>query len=254
MIFSLLHFPGTLTHQQSNDFKELYPQPLRAQVETFKLPLFPTTEPAHDEQDIPLDDPTLATLKRVFDVLFSASVLLFIFPVMLLVIGFLIKRDSPGPIFYRQKRTGHKNKTFSMWKFRTMRVNKLSDTVQATSGDSRITKIGAFLRSSSLDEFPQFINVFMGEMSVVGPRPHMVAHTTYYSSRIENYLQRHDIKPGVTGLAQIKGFRGPTEELWKMERRVDYDLQYLRDWNFFLDCKCILKTVANVMGEEENAL
>lgn len=202
----------------------------------------------------PLERKRNKHLKRTFDVVFSAMVLLTIFPLMYLIVGILIKLDSRGPVFFRQERSGLRNKTFGMFKFRTMTVNERSDLDQAMPGDTRVTRIGNFLRKNSLDEFPQFINVLMGDMSVVGPRPHMVAHTEYYSELIDDYMVRHEAKPGVTGWAQIKGFRGPTDELWKMEKRVEHDIWYLRNWNFVLDCKCVLRTVVNVAEGEENAL
>lgn len=193
-------------------------------------------------------------IKRAFDIAFSLGVLLIIFPPMLLIVSILIKLESPGPIFFRQERSGYRNQVFKMIKFRTMTVNKDSDNRQATVGDARVTKIGAFLRKTSLDEFPQFINVLLGDMSVVGPRPHMLLHTKEYSRLIQPYMIRHKVKPGVTGYAQINGFRGPTEELWKMEKRVQYDVWYQENWSFLLDLRCIIFTVINAVRGEENAL
>lgn len=192
--------------------------------------------------------------KRIFDIVFSSLVILCVFPVMIPIIGLLIYLEDPGPIFFRQKRSGYRNKTFKMWKFRSMRVNKECDELQATKDDNRTTKIGAFLRKTSLDEFPQFINVFMGDMSVVGPRPHMLSHTEKYAEVIDAYMIRHKVKPGVTGLAQVNGYRGPTEELWKMEKRVEYDVYYLENWSLLMDLKCIFKTVTDGFKKDPNRL
>lgn len=194
-------------------------------------------------QEIPLDSLTLRTEKRIFDILFSGAVILFIFSWLFPIIAILIKLSSKGPVFFKQQRTGINNKTFKCLKFRTMTVNSDSDSKQAQVNDSRITLIGSFLRKSNLDEFPQFINVFLGNMSVVGPRPHMLKHTQQYSELIRHYKVRHFVKPGITGWAQINGFRGLTDELWKMEKRVEYDMEYLEKWNFFWDIKIIFLTL-----------
>jgi Undecaprenyl-phosphate glucose phosphotransferase len=205
-------------------------------------------------REVPLMSLRNKIVKRAFDILVSGGVILFIFPIMLPVVAFLIYREDPGPIFFRQERTGYRSASFRMWKFRSMRLNQDSDARQATKGDDRITKIGAFLRRTSLDEFPQFINVFLGQMSVVGPRPHMLSHTEEYSRIIDTYMIRHQVKPGVTGLAQINGYRGPTDELWKMQKRVEYDVWYLENWSFLMDIRCIFMTVLNAVRGEENAL
>jgi putative colanic acid biosynthesis UDP-glucose lipid carrier transferase len=168
-------------------------------------------------------------------------------------IAIAVKCSSPGPVFFKQKRTGYRGREFYCWKFRTMRVNSDADSVQCTSDDPRKTKVGDFLRRTSLDELPQFINVFLGDMSVVGPRPHMLAHTEQYKRLIDRYMLRHMVKPGITGWAQVCGFRGNTDELWKMEGRVRYDVWYVEHWSFMLDLKIILKTIINAWHGEENA-
>ncbi|RNC63900.1 exopolysaccharide biosynthesis polyprenyl glycosylphosphotransferase [Proteiniphilum sp. X52] len=194
-------------------------------------------------QEIPLDSLTLRTEKRVFDILFSAAVIVcmcsWLFPIM----GLLIKLNSKGPVFFKQQRTGINNKTFWCYKFRTMTVNSESDSKQAQVNDSRITSIGHFMRKTNIDELPQFINVFLGNMSVVGPRPHMLKHTEQYSELIRHYKVRHFVKPGITGWAQVNGFRGLTDELWKMEKRVEYDMEYLEKWNFIWDIRIIFMTL-----------
>ncbi len=192
-------------------------------------------------------------LKRLFDVVFSSLVILFIFPILLPVVAILIKLESKGPVFFIQQRSGYLGKPFPCFKFRTMTVNSDSDSVQATKNDSRITKIGQFLRKTSLDEFPQFINVWLGQMSIVGPRPHMLKHTEEYSESIEAFMVRHQVKPGVTGWAQVQGWRGPTDKLYKMEKRVEHDVWYIENWSLLLDIKCIVKTVTNVFKNDENA-
>ncbi|WP_295728671.1 undecaprenyl-phosphate glucose phosphotransferase [uncultured Muribaculum sp.] len=200
----------------------------------------------------PLSGWMARTVKRTFDIVFS-SVALLCSPVVFIPVAIAIKLSSPGPVFFRQKRTGYKGQEFMCWKFRTMRVNSKSDDLQATRGDSRITRVGEFLRHTSIDELPQFINVWLGDMSVVGPRPHMIKHTDDYRKIIDKYMVRHFIKPGITGWAQIRGFRGQTEELWQMEKRVECDIWYMENWNFFLDIKIIVLTIVNAIRGEENA-
>ena len=192
---------------------------------------------------IPLDDLTMRFGKRIFDIVFSAGIILFVFSWLFPVITLIIKMNSKGPVFFMQQRTGINNKTFMCLKFRTMTVNSESDSKQAQVNDSRITSIGNFLRRTNIDELPQFINVFLGNMSVVGPRPHMLKHTEQYSALIQHYKVRHFVKPGITGWAQVNGYRGLTDELWKMEKRVEYDMEYLENWHFFWDIKIIFMTL-----------
>ena len=194
-------------------------------------------------QEIPLDDLQARFFKRVFDVFFSSMVILFIFSWLFPIICALIKLSSKGPVFFRQKRTGINNKTFTCLKFRSMQMNDESDEKQATNGDHRITAIGRFLRKTNIDEFPQFFNVLIGQMSIVGPRPHMLKHTEKYSELIDYYRVRHYVKPGITGWAQVNGYRGETDKLWKMEKRVDYDMSYLENWTFWWDIKIVLLTI-----------
>ena len=192
-------------------------------------------------------------LKRCFDVLFSLCILLTVFPILYVVVGVLIKLSSPGPILFRQKRTGLYGQDFECYKFRTMRVNAEADTLQAVKNDPRKTKIGDFLRRTNLDEFPQFVNVLKGDMSVVGPRPHMLKHTEQYSALIDKYMVRHLVKPGVTGWAQVTGYRGETKTLEQMEGRVKRDVWYIENWSFLLDLKIIVVTVINMFKGEKNA-
>ncbi len=200
----------------------------------------------------PLSNPLNRGLKRCFDIVFSAIFLVF-FPLILIPVAIAIKMSSPGPVFFKQKRTGYRGRTFNCLKFRTMRVNAVADTAQATKDDPRKTKVGDFLRKTSLDELPQFINVFLGDMSVVGPRPHMLKQTESYTQLIDKYMVRHVVKPGITGWAQVNGYRGLTDEVWKMEKRVEYDVWYIEHWHFFLDMKIIVRTVINAIHGESNA-
>ena len=192
-------------------------------------------------------------LKRSFDILFSLFVLIVVFPPILLIIGTWIKRSSPGDLFFVQKRTGLKGKSFNCYKFRSMCTNDDADKQQATKGDPRITKVGAFIRKTSIDELPQFINVLLGDMSVVGPRPHMLKHTEEYSRLIDKFMIRHLVKPGITGWAQVSGYRGETKTLEDMEGRVQKDVWYIENWSFILDLKIIVKTVINALRGEKMA-
>lgn len=196
----------------------------------------------------PLQNGFNRVMKRVFDVVFSFLVILIVFPIMLLIIAPLIKLSSRGPIFFRQLRSGENNEEFYCYKFRTMRVNREADTLQATKGDARITKIGAFLRKTSLDELPQFYNVLIGNMSVVGPRPHMLKHTEEYGKLIDKFMVRHLVKPGVTGWAQVHGYRGDTRDSSLMEKRVEYDVWYLENWSILLDVKIVIITAWQVVA------
>ena len=219
----------------------------RFEVETFG------TVPVMSIHPHPLQNPFNKAIKRGFDLLVSSLVLLFS-PILFLPIAIGVKLSSPGPVFFKQERTGYRGKSFQCLKFRSMRVNEKSDSLQATKDDPRKTKFGNFIRKTSIDELPQFINVFMGDMSIVGPRPHMVQQTQEYSELIDKYMLRHTIKPGITGWAQVNGFRGPTDELWKMEKRVELDVWYAENWNFMLDIKIMFLTVVNAIRGEQNAI
>ena len=194
-------------------------------------------------QTSPLEDFDNAALKRGCDLIVSAGLLIFVFPFVYLIFGTLIKLSSPGPIFFRQKRSGLNGKEFDCYKFRSMRVNADSDSKQATEHDPRKTRIGDFMRRTNIDELPQLINVFLGDMSLVGPRPHMLKHTEEYSALIDKYMMRHFVRPGITGWAQVTGFRGETKELWQMEGRVKKDIWYIEHWNFALDLWIMIQTV-----------
>jgi putative colanic acid biosynthesis UDP-glucose lipid carrier transferase len=183
-----------------------------------------------------------AFLKMIEDYVIGAICLVLALPAMA-VIAVAIKLDSEGPVFFRQRRHGYNHRVIEVLKFRTMRVLEDGDSVrQATKNDSRVTRVGAFLRRTSLDELPQFWNVIRGEMSVVGPRPHAIAHNTYYGKLIEKYANRHRVKPGITGWAQVHGFRGETSDPDMMSKRVGYDLEYIENWSIWLDLKIVIMT------------
>lgn len=192
---------------------------------------------------IPLDNIILRAQKRFFDIVFSSLVIVLLLSWLLPIIALLVKLSSRGPFFFVQKRTGINNKTFNCIKIRSMQPNPEADVKQAGPGDIRTTRIGYLLRKTNMDELPQFFNVFMGHMSVVGPRPHMLKHTEVYTKLINQYLTRHFIKPGITGWAQVNGYRGETNELWMMEKRVKYDTRYMRNWSMLWDIKIIWLTL-----------
>jgi putative colanic acid biosynthesis UDP-glucose lipid carrier transferase len=192
-------------------------------------------------------------LKRAFDIAFASLVLVFLLSWLVPLIALIIKIDSRGPVFFKQLRTGKDGLPFYCLKFRSMRMSADADHKQASRGDSRITRIGAMLRKSSIDELPQFINVLRGEMSVVGPRPHMLKHTEDYARVIDNFMVRHAVMPGITGLAQVAGHRGETKELMAMTKRVNADIFYIKNWSFLLDLKIIVLTVYQSAKGSENA-
>ena len=211
-----------------------------------KLPIFSTRRD-------PLDNEKNIALKRLLDVFISSIVTIFILSWLIPIIGFLIKLESRGPVFFIQKRTGYDNKDFDCIKFRSMYVNKESDLLQAERTDKRITRIGAFLRKTSLDEMPQFLNVLKGDMSIVGPRPHMLAHTRHYAKEVDKYMVRHYVLPGITGWAQVNGCRGETRKTEDMAKRIHYDIWYLENWSIWLDVKILFLTAFQEIIGDPNA-
>ncbi|PJJ59769.1 exopolysaccharide biosynthesis polyprenyl glycosylphosphotransferase [Hymenobacter chitinivorans] len=201
----------------------------------------------------PLGIRTNQVLKRVFDIGFSLAVILLAFPFIMPLLALLIKLDSPGPVFFKQMRPGKRNQLFPCFKLRTMRADHRQTELQATFGDPRITRVGKYLRKYNLDELPQFFNVLLGHMSVVGPRPNMVSQLEEYSKHIRTYQMRHAVTPGITGYAQVNGYRGETRAPQAMRKRVEYDLKYMETWTFGLDMKIIGKTVWNMIRGEKNA-
>jgi len=204
-------------------------------------------------RDIPLKEPINKFVKRVFDILFSLFIIVFILSWLTLLLAILIKLESRGPVFFKQSRNGFNYKEFDCYKFRSMMPNKNAHLHQATKGDSRVTKVGAFIRKTSIDELPQFFNVLFGDMSVVGPRPHMVSHTNMYARKIDKFMVRHFVKPGITGLAQVSGFRGEIETDKDIINRVKYDIFYIENWSLLLDIKIIVQTFLNALRGEKKA-
>ncbi|MFD0863113.1 exopolysaccharide biosynthesis polyprenyl glycosylphosphotransferase [Sungkyunkwania multivorans] len=211
--------------------------------------------PVLSVRDAVLDNSINKIVKRIFDVCFSLLIIIFILSWMIPLMFVIIKLESKGPLFYKHVRNGINYSEFTCYKFRSMKYENYNDLEQVQKEDSRVTKVGRFIRRTSIDELPQFINVFLGDMSVVGPRPHMVSYTKEYAKQIDKYtfLLRHTVKPGVTGLAQIKGFRGEVTSKEDIINRIKYDNFYIENWSLFLDLKIILQTTANIFKGQEKA-
>ena len=208
--------------------------------------------PVLSMQKTQLHQPLIKTFKRIFDIIFSLIVMIFLLSWLVPVLAILIKLESKGSIFFRQGRPGLDEKEFFCYKFRSMLVNKNTEK-EASKNDPRVTRIGKFLRKTSIDELPQFLNVLMGDMSVVGPRPHLWSQNKSYGSKIKKYMVRHYVKPGITGLAQVKGFRGEIETDADMINRIKHDVFYIENWSLLLDIKIIVQTVINIFKGEEKA-
>lgn len=202
---------------------------------------------------IPLDKEINKRLKRFFDFVFALLIMIFVLSWLTPLIGFLIKSESKGPVFFKQKRNGLNYEEFNCYKFRSMHLNPIADLEQVQKNDPRITGVGRFIRKTSIDELPQFFNVLLGDMSVVGPRPHMVSHTEMYAKSVDKFMVRHFIKPGITGLAQTNGFRGEVETERDIIKRVKYDIFYLENWTLLLDMKIVFATIVNAIKGEKKA-
>jgi putative colanic acid biosynthesis UDP-glucose lipid carrier transferase len=215
---------------------------------TGNLNNFHVIKPRHE----PLQNAYNRLTKRIFDLIFSMLVIVFVLSWLYPILAYLIKKQSPGPVLFKQLRTGKKNEAFWCYKFRSMQSTGFDASQQAQKGDARVTPIGQFIRRTSLDEMPQFFNVLLGSMSVVGPRPHMLQHTKDYNDQINNFMVRHFIKPGITGLAQISGLRGETKKVSDMKRRVNADIDYLQHWSLAKDVKiCFLTVIVTLKGDEK---
>lgn len=201
----------------------------------------------------PLEDIENRFKKRFFDIAFSLLVIIGILSWLYPILAVIIKLQSPGPVLFKQLRSGRDNQPFWCYKFRSMRMNNDSETRQASKDDDRITPVGKFLRKTSLDELPQFFNVLIGNMSVIGPRPHMLSHTEQYRKLIDQYMVRQFLKPGISGWAQVHGYRGETKDSSLMEKRVEHDIWYMENWSTMLDIKIIFMTIINAVKGEENA-
>jgi len=202
---------------------------------------------------IPMDEAFNKFIKRTFDILLSLFVIVFVLSWLTPLLGLIIKLESKGPVFFKQKRNGLDYEEFYCYKFRSMRPNPEANLHQISKNDPRVTRVGRIIRKTSMDELPQFINVLKGDMSVVGPRPHMVSHTHMYAERIDKFMVRHFIKPGITGLAQVSGYRGEVEDDNHIINRVKYDIFYLENWSLFLDIKIVFQTIYNAIRGEEKA-
>ena len=209
--------------------------------------------PVLEFRSIPLDDSYNLALKRVFDVVFSTLVIVFVMSWLTPILALLIKFESHGPVFFKQKRNGYNYKSFSCLKFRSMVINKEADLIQVRKADDRVTVVGKFMRQTSIDELPQFFNVLIGDMSVVGPRPHMLSHTDMYANKVDKFMVRHFVKPGITGLAQVSGFRGEVESDSDIIGRVKFDIYYVENWSVLLDVKIIIKTIIKAVKGDEKA-
>jgi putative colanic acid biosysnthesis UDP-glucose lipid carrier transferase len=226
------------------DNKELYSK-------NFQLNYYDIT-PILSLRDFPLDDPIKALTKRIFDILFSLLIICFVLSWLIPILGLVIMIESKGPIFFQQNRPGIKVKGFGCYKFRSMTLNSRAED-SATRNDARVTRVGKFIRRTSIDELPQFFNVLFGSMSVVGPRPHLWRQNEMYGTKISKYMVRHFVKPGVTGLAQVRGYRGEIETREDIVNRTKYDVFYIENWSLLLDLNIIIQTVLNVFKGEEKA-
>ena len=227
------------------DNKEIYSKKLNYQYYDY-IPILSL-------RNIPLQDSINQFIKRAFDIIFSSFVIIFLLSWLTPIIAILIKLESRGPVFFKQTRNGFNYKEFDCYKFRSMTPNKDAHLHQVTRGDQRVTRVGRFMRKTSIDELPQFFNVLFGDMSVVGPRPHMVSHTNMYAKKIDKFMVRHFVKPGITGLAQISGFRGEVESDKDIIGRVKYDIFYIENWSLLLDIRIIFQTFLNALRGEDKA-
>ncbi len=201
----------------------------------------------------PLEDMTARIQKRAFDIVFSSLIILLVLSWLIPVMAIIIKLTSRGPVFFTQLRSGKNNKPFRCYKFRTLRINPDADIKQVSINDNRLTSIGRFLRKTNIDELPQFINVLLGDMSVVGPRPHMLKHTEDFSKISREYMIRHFIKPGVTGWAQVNGFRGEIRQEDQLRKRIEHDIWYMENWSIWLDIRIIMLTILVTFKGDNNA-
>jgi len=237
-----------------NNLRELKFIPDNKEVFTKKLKYeYYDFIPVLSLREIPLDEPLNMVIKRIFDIVFSTLVIVFILSWLTPIIAILIKLESKGPVFFKQSRSGFSHSEFGCYKFRSMTVNSNANVKQATKNDARITKVGKFIRKTSIDELPQFFNVFLGDMSVAGPRPHMISHTNMYSKKVDKFMVRHLVKPGITGLAQVSGFRGEIESDKDIINRVRFDIFYVENWSLLMDLKIVIQTFINAIRGEEKA-
>ncbi len=251
-----------LTEKQINDFIDFADNNLKILkfipnnkdyfIQNMKLDYYGLI-PILSLREIPLDDKLNQLIKRTFDIIFSTIVIVCLLSWLIPIMAILIKLESKGPVFFKQKRNGLNYKEFSCYKFRSMKINASADLKQVSKNDPRITKMGTLIRKTSIDELPQFFNVFLGEMSVVGPRPHMISETERFAVKVDKFMVRHFVKPGITGMAQTNGFRGEVENDKDIIYRVKYDIFYMENWSILLDIKIIMQTVFKIFKGEEKA-
>ena len=241
-----------LSLERNIDFK-IIPETSELYSKNQELEFYDDTIAIINVKKLPFEFAENFYLKRIFDIFFSLFIIIFLLSWLLPILWILVKFESKGPLIFKQPREGLNGEHFTCYKFRSMRINALSDKIHATKNDIRITKLGAFLRRTSMDELPQFFNVLLGDMSVVGPRPHLESLSIEYQKDVEDYLKRHIVKPGITGLAQVSGYRGEIQKKSDIKNRVRLDIFYIENWSFFLDIKIIIQTVLNVFKGEENA-
>ncbi len=246
------HFNQLATEAENNCIKLRVIDPKPVMLESYRFKRKINGLVINSKYNEPLSLLQNRIIKRIFDVVISGLVVVFILSWLIPIVALLVKLESRGPVFFRQKRSGRNNKPFWCLKFRSMTPNKEANVKQATKGDARITKVGAFLRKTSLDEMPQFLNVITGDMSICGPRPHMLSHTDEFSALINDYMVRLYVKPGITGWAQVNGYRGETFELIQMEKRVEYDIEYLQNWTLTNDFVIMLNTIKFLFKPNEN--
>lgn len=237
-----------------NNLRELKFIPDNKEVFTKKLKYeYYDYIPVLSLREIPLDEPVNKIVKRVFDIVFSSLIIIFVLSWLTPLIAVLIRLESKGPVFFKQYRSGFNDSEFECFKFRSMTINENANSKQATKNDMRVTKIGKFIRKTSIDELPQFFNVLLGDMSVVGPRPHMISHTNMYAKKVDKFMVRHLVKPGITGLAQVSGFRGEIENDKDIINRVRFDIFYVENWSLLMDIKIVIQTFLNAIKGEEKA-
>ncbi|MDX5583471.1 MAG: exopolysaccharide biosynthesis polyprenyl glycosylphosphotransferase, partial [Aureibaculum sp.] len=211
------------------------------------------TIPVLKAKKLPFELIETKIIKRLFDIIFSTLIIVFVLSWLIPILWILIKLESKGPLFFKQKRDGLNGDQFVCFKFRSMQINPVSNLIQTTKNDYRITNVGKFIRSTSIDELPQFFNVLLGDMSVVGPRPHMKSQSKNFILDVENYMMRNSVKPGITGLAQIRGYRGEIEKISDIENRVRLDIFYIENWSFFLDVRIIIQTFLYIFKGDKKA-
>jgi putative colanic acid biosynthesis UDP-glucose lipid carrier transferase len=199
-----------------------------------------------------LNEPAIKFFKRFFDIVFSIFVIVFLLSWLYPILAILIKLESKGPVFFKQGRPGMDENEFVCYKFRSMRINKTTEK-EASKDDPRVTIVGRFMRKTSIDELPQFINVLVGDMSVVGPRPHLWVQNKEYGNKVKKYMMRHCVKPGITGLAQVSGFRGEIKMERDMINRIKFDVFYIENWSLILDLKIIFQTIVNIFKGDQKA-